>query len=68
MRKFIGITMPILFILVLVTGIVESQEFHAGRPPEAHIFIAVLFIAMMCIHVWLNRKALIKYYTGPKKD
>jgi len=66
MRKFIGITMPILFVLVVVTGIVESQEFHAGRPPVGHIFIAVLFILVMCIHVWMNRKALVKYYTGTK--
>ncbi len=61
MRKFICISMPILLILVVVTGIAESQEFHAGRPPVAHIFIAVLFILAMCIHAWLNRKALVKY-------
>ncbi|MFA5064201.1 MAG: hypothetical protein WC566_01870 [Dehalococcoidia bacterium] len=67
MRKFIGIAMPVLLILVVVTGIVESQEFHAGRPPEAHIFMAVLFIVVMCIHAWLNRKALIRYYSGSKK-
>jgi len=68
MRKFIGISMPILLIFVVVTGIAESQEFHAGRPPAAHIFIAVLFILVMCTHAWLNRKALIKYYSSPKKD
>jgi len=67
MRKFIGIAMPLLLILVVVSGIAESQEFHEGRPPVAHIFIAVLFILVMCIHAWLNRKALIRYYTGPKK-
>jgi len=67
MRKFICIAMPILLILVVVTGIVESQEFHAGRPPVAHIFIAILFILSMCIHALLNRKALIKYYKGAGK-
>jgi len=68
MRKFICIAMPVLLILVIVTGIAESHEFHAGRPPVAHIFIAILFILSMCIHALLNRKALIKYYSGPKKD
>jgi hypothetical protein len=67
MRKFICIAMPVLLILVIVTGIVESQDFHAGRPPVAHIFLAVLFIMVTLIHAWLNRKALIKYYSGPKK-
>jgi hypothetical protein len=67
MRKFICIAMPVLLILVIVTGIVESQDFHAGRPPEAHIFLAVLFIMVTLIHAWLNKKALLKYYTGPKK-
>jgi len=64
MRKIIGIAMPILLILVVVTGIAESQDFHAGRSPVAHIFIAVLFIVAMCVHAWLNRKALIKYFKG----
>jgi hypothetical protein len=65
MRKVLGIAMPVLLILTIVTGIVESQEFHAGRPPQAHIFVAILFIVVMCIHAWLNRKALIKYYKSP---
>jgi hypothetical protein len=68
MRKFICIAMPVLLILVVVTGIAESQGFHAGRPPEAHIFIAILFILSMCVHAWLNRKALIRYYTDSKKN
>jgi hypothetical protein len=62
MRKILGIAMPVLLILTIVSGIAESQEFHEGRPPEAHIFIAILFIVVICIHAWLNRKALIKYY------
>ncbi len=67
MRKITCIAMLVLFILVIVSGIVESQDFHEGRPPEAHIFLAILFIVATCIHAWLNRKALMKYFTGPKK-
>ncbi len=68
MRKIICIAMPVLLILVIVTGIAESQDFHAGRLPEAHIFVAILFIVVTLIHAWMNRKALIKYYSGLKKD
>ena len=67
MRKILGIAMPVLLVLTVVTGIAESHVPHDG-PPEAHIFIAVLFITSMCAHVWLNRKALIKYYNSPGKD
>jgi hypothetical protein len=61
-RKFLATAMPILMILCILTGIVESMPFHWGRPPELHIFVAMLFIATACVHAGLNRNAFIKYF------
>jgi hypothetical protein len=64
-RKFFSITMPLLLIICIFSGIIESQPWHPGAP-GFHIFIAVLFIICLCIHIWLNRKAYVKYFSRSK--
>jgi heme A synthase len=66
MRRILGISMPLLLVLVIVTGIAEARPSHAGLP-VAHILISALFVITLCLHVWLNRKAFIKCYSIPKK-
>jgi len=66
MKKILGIAMPVLLLLTILSGIGESRPTHPGTP-VLHIFIAVLFIIAMCTHAWLNRKALIKYYRSTGK-
>ena len=65
MRRGVGIAMMLLILLSVVTGIGESRPAHLG-PPVAHIFAAVLLLVTVCLHVWLNRKAFIRYFVGTK--
>jgi hypothetical protein len=65
-RKFLSIAMPLLLAIRILTGIIESQPRHAGVP-GFHIFIAALFIICVCIHIWLNRKAYVKYFSNSQK-
>jgi hypothetical protein len=60
MRRIIVLAMFVLMILCIITGIVESRTSHTGTP-AAHILMAVLFIIVVGIHIWLNRKAVAKY-------
>jgi len=67
MRKFLGIAIFLLLVLCISAGIAESMPFHSGRPAVLHISIAVLFIIAVSIHIWLNRKAFIRYFKGANK-
>lgn len=62
-RQVISILMGVLGILTVLTGIGE-----AFRPweeiPIHHIIVASLFIIAVCIHAWLNRKPLVRYFKG----
>jgi hypothetical protein len=66
MRRVLGIIMPLLMVLVIVTGIAEARPSHTGLP-AAHIFVTVLFIISLGLHIGLNRKAFLRYYSSPKK-
>ncbi len=65
MRKAICILSAILFILTMITGIAEASPQHAGSP-VAHIFIVILFTATILAHIWINRKAVARYFSGAK--
>jgi hypothetical protein len=59
--------MPILMVICIFSGIVESQPWHHGVP-GFHIFIAALCIISVCIHIWLNRKAYVKYFSSSNQN
>jgi|WetSurMetagenome_2_1015567.scaffolds.fasta_scaffold351339_2 hypothetical protein len=66
MRKTLIIIMAVTFILTIITGIAESNPAHGG-PAVAHIIITIIFIASVLTHLWLNRKACLKYFSSAKK-
>ncbi len=63
MRRIIGITMAVTGILTIITGIGELAV-HPASIPYHHIIISVLFVASAGIHIWLNRKAVGRYFGG----
>jgi len=66
MRRFICVTMVVLFLATIFSGLAESHV-HYGRP-GLHIFIAVLFILATLAHTIVNRRAPARNLMGaPKK-
>lgn len=63
MRRGIAIAMVLLGLGTFVSGIVDSSAVSVGGPGH-HIIFAVLFAIVVCIHGWLNRKPLIRYFKG----
>ncbi len=62
MRRIVGIGLPVLVLLSLITGIVESHS-----DGHAHIFISVLMVIFSGIHTGLNWKAFTRYCKTGKK-
>ncbi len=60
MRKVVCIIMVVLFLVTMITGIVELVH-----PDDSahHIVISILFFVLVCVHSWLNRKALVKHFS-----
>ena len=61
MRKSITITMTLLCIWMISTGIVALASPGIDAPAH-HVVAAILFLIVMAIHIWLNRKAFLQYY------
>jgi hypothetical protein len=62
MRKTVCVIMATFFLFTIITGIAESQV-HPGRS-GIHTVIAIFFITSTIIHIVINRKAFIKYFSG----
>jgi hypothetical protein len=65
MRKAVCITMIVLFLVTIFSGIAESHV-HPGES-GMHTFLAILFIASTLAHLAVNRKALVRYFSGQTK-
>jgi hypothetical protein len=61
MRSGVTIAMFLLGIWTIMTGIIELTPLSVGGP-DHHIFAASAFIVVLCIHVWLNRKAFLQRF------
>ena len=62
MRRVISIAMVIFGLAMVVTGIWKliapyNTEFY---PP--HVINAFIFGVLMFIHIWLNRKPILRYF------
>jgi hypothetical protein len=65
MRRIIVYLLIITGLLTIIVGIVEAQAWHRG-PAVSHIVIASIFIFLCLFHIWLNRRAVIRYIMGRK--
>ena len=64
MRRFISITMMVLFLLTFITGLAEAHV-HPGES-GIHTPLAILFVVVTVVHVALNWKAMGRYLGGKK--
>jgi hypothetical protein len=65
MRKAVCLTMAVLFLATIITGIAEAHV-HPGRS-GVHIVIAVLFITATLTHIAVNWKTFLRYFMGVDK-
>jgi hypothetical protein len=66
MRRTLFFLMLITFLPTITSGIVETGHRRGGQP-ELHIVSAVIFIVLCLVHIWLNRKAIVRYL-GSKQE
>ncbi len=66
MRKYVSITLAVLFLAVVVSGFAEGH-IHPGSAGH-HTVISVLFLIMICAHVTINFKAFARYFKGTVKS
>ncbi|AMU87348.1 hypothetical protein [Dehalococcoides mccartyi] len=62
MRRAVCISMAVLFLATIITGIAEAHV-HPGHSGH-HVAVAIAFIASILIHVGLNRKSFARYLSG----
>ena len=60
MRRFLALAMMFSGLLTIIGGIAEASPRHGGQP-VFHITTAIIFIVLSLWHIWLNRKAVLKY-------
>ncbi len=65
MRRFLVLSMMISGLLTIIGGIAEASPRHGGQP-VFHIAMAIIFIVLSLCHIWLNRRAVVKYISGGK--
>jgi Na+/melibiose symporter-like transporter len=64
MRSGVTIAMVLLGIWTILTGITIEETPRAIGSPAHHIFAASAFVVVLCIHVWLNKKAFLQRFKG----
>ena len=64
MRRGIGIAMAIFIVWSVVTGIWQLFPPYDEGVEPLHIVPAFPLAVLICIHVWLNRKPLVRYFQG----
>jgi hypothetical protein len=65
MRRFICLSMVVLFFTTAITGFVEAHV-HPGQS-GIHTPLAVLFVIFAITHGALNRKAMAKHFASTAK-
>jgi hypothetical protein len=63
MRRITGISMVVIGILMVCTGIGELF-IHPTDIPYHHIVMSALFVIAAGTHIWLNRKSILRYFSG----
>jgi len=62
MRKVVCVTMAAFFFFTIITGIAESH-IHPGHS-GSHTVIAIIFIVSTLVHILINRKAFVRYFSS----
>jgi uncharacterized membrane protein len=63
MRRGISIALVIFGLLTAVAGIWKLFPPANKTVYPPHIIASFIFLILVIIHVWLNRKAILKYFS-----
>ena len=64
MRRGIGIALVIFGVATAVTGIWQLFPPFTNGVQPVHAIPAISLGILFCIHAWLNRKPLLRYFKG----
>ncbi len=59
MRRNVNLLMGLLLIVTVISGAAEASPPHVGAP-AFHVVVTILFLLVLGVHLWFNRKALLK--------
>jgi len=59
MRRNVNLLMGLLLIVTVISGAAEASPSHVGAP-AFHVVVSILFLLVLGVHLWFNRKALLK--------
>jgi len=64
MRRGIGIALILFGLMMAIAGIWKlfPPSNKVLYPP--HIIAAFIFLILLIIHIWLNRKPILRYFSG----
>ncbi len=58
MGRFISISLVVLTVLMIATGIAAGPTACSGP----HIAVASVWVVFAGVHAWLNRRPVVKYF------
>jgi len=64
MRRGISIALILNVIWLIATGVLQLFPPFSNQIDPNHISPVVLFVILLSIHLWLNRKPIFKYFKG----
>ena len=64
MRRVISIAIVIVGLAMAITGIWKLFPPFDARFFPPHVINSFIFSVLVIIHIWLNRKPIIRYFKG----
>jgi hypothetical protein len=64
MRRGIGISLLLFGLMMAIAGIWKLFPPCNKMLYPPHIFAAFVFLVLLIIHIWLNRKSILRYFSG----
>lgn len=64
MRRGISIALVIFGLAMLVSGIQKLFPPADDRFYLPHVINSFIFAVLVCVHLWLNRKSIVRYFKG----
>jgi Ca2+/H+ antiporter len=64
MKRILFFLMLIFLILTIIAGFTGAGEEEDDDGSRLHVIAAVVFAALSIVHLWINRKTVVKYIRG----
>ena len=66
-RRGMAIGIVLMSTIVFLSGIRQLFAPFDTIFDWSHVIPSFILVGLICIHLWLNRKALVRYFTRPGK-